>query len=125
MKWTIGCRALAACAIAIPFTLAGGAPTGHAKNGDTHIIGQGLEQTIDCNGATLLVDGTRNTIYAMGTCYAVSVMGTGHTVVADTVVHDITVYGYNESVFYKNGDPIIWDRGRELGMTNRISHVGS
>jgi hypothetical protein len=125
VKWTIGCRALAACAIAIPFTLAGGAPIGNAKNGDTHIIGQGLEQTIDCNGATLLVDGTRNTIYALGTCYAVSVMGTGHTVVADTVVHDITVYGYNESVFYKNGDPIIWDRGRELGMTNRISHVGS
>ena len=125
MKWSIGCRALTACAIAIPFTLAAGIPTGHAKNGDTHIIGQGLEQTIDCNGATLIVDGTRNTINALGTCYAVTVMGTGHTVVADTVVHDITVYGYNESVFYKNGDPIVWDRGRELGMTNRISHVGS
>jgi Protein of unknown function (DUF3060) len=125
VKWTIGCRALAACAIAIPLALAAGAPTGHAKNGDTHIIGEGLEQTIDCNGATLIVNGTRNTINALGTCYAVTVMGTGHTVVADTVVHDITVYGYNESVFYKNGDPIIWDRGRELGMTNRISHVGS
>jgi len=125
VKRSIGCRALAACAIAIPFTVAPGVPTGHAKNGDTHITGQGIEQTIDCNGATLLVDGTRNTVNALGTCWAVTVMGTGHTVVADTVVHDITVYGYDESVFYKNGDPIVWDRGRELGMTNRISHVGS
>ena len=125
MKGSIGRRALAACAIAIPFTLAAGAPTAHAKNGDTHITGQGVEQTIDCNGATLIVDGTRNTINALGTCWAVTVVGTGHTVVADTVVHDITVYGYNESVFYKNGDPIVWDRARELGMTNRVSHVGS
>ncbi len=125
MKRSIPCRGLAACAIAIAFTLAAGAPTGHAKNGDTHVTGQGLEQTIDCNGATLLVDGTRNTVNALGTCWAVTVMGSGHTVVADNVVHDITVYGYNESVFYKNGEPFVWDRGRELGMVNRISHVGS
>jgi hypothetical protein len=125
VKRSIPCRGLAACAIAIAFTLAAGAPTGHAKNGDTHVTGQGLEQTIDCNGATLLVDGTRNTVNALGTCWAVTVMGSGHTVVADNVVHDITVYGYNESVFYKNGEPFVWDRGRELGMVNRISHVGS
>jgi hypothetical protein len=55
----------------------------------------------------------------------VTVTGSGHTVVADNIVHDITVYGYNESVFYKNGEPFVWDRGRELGMVNRISHVGS
>jgi hypothetical protein len=125
VKRSIPCRGLAACAIAIAFTLAAGAPTGYAKNGDTHVTGQGLEQTIDCNGATLLVDGTRNTVNALGTCWAVTVMGSGHTVVADNVVHDITVYGYNESVFYKNGEPFVWDRGRELGMVNRISHVGS
>jgi hypothetical protein len=125
VKRSIPCRGLAACAIAIAFTLAAGAPTGHAKNGDTHVTGQGLEQTIDCNGATLLVDGTRNTVNALGTCWAVTVMGSGHTVVADNVVHDITVYGYNESVFYKNGEPFVWERGRELGMVNRISHVGS
>ena len=86
---------------------------------------RGLEQTIDCNGATLLVNGTRNTVNALGTCWAVTVMGSGNTVVADNVIHDITVYGYNESVFFKNGDPFVWDRGRELGMTNRISQVGS
>ena len=50
-------------------------------------------------------------------------MGSGHTIVADNVIHDITVYGSNESVFYKNGEPFVWDRGRELGMVNRVSHV--
>ena len=125
MNWTPSCRMLAACAIAIPLTLAAGAPTGHAKNGDTHVTGEGLEQTIDCNGATLLVDGTRNVVNALGTCWAVTVMGSGHTVVADNVIPDITVYGYNESVFYKSGQPVVWDRGRKLGMTNRISQVGS
>lgn len=125
MTWSIPYRASAACAIAVAFTAAAGAPSGHAKNGDTHITGEGVEQTIDCNGATLLVDGTRNAVNALGTCWAVTVMGSGHTVVADNVIHDITVYGSNESVFYKNGDPVVWDRGRELGMVNRINHVGS
>jgi len=125
MNWSISRRAVAAGAIAVAFALAPGAPSGHAKNGDTHVTGMGIEQTIDCNGATLLVDGTRNTVNALGTCWAVTVMGSGHTIVADNVVHDITVYGSNESVFYKNDDPFVWDRGRELGMVNRISHVGS
>ncbi len=123
MKWILACGALATCAIAIPFTVAAGAPTGHAKNGDTHVTGEGLKQTIDCNGAALLVDGTRNTVNALGTCWAVRVMGSGHTIVADNVAHDITVYDYDESVFYKNGKPFVWDRGRELDMTNRISQV--
>jgi hypothetical protein len=125
MNWSISRRAVAAGAIAIAFTLAPGAPSGHAKNGDTHVTGMGVEETVDCNGATLLVDGTRNTVNALGTCWAVTVMGSGHTIIADNVVHDITVYGSNESVFYKNGEPFVWDRGRELGMVNRISHVGS
>ena len=107
MKRSIPSRALAACAIAIAFTSAAGAPTGQAKNGDTHVTGEGIEDTIDCNGATLIVTGTRNTVNALGTCWAVSVMGSGHTVVADNVIHDITVYGSNESVFYKGGDPVV------------------
>jgi hypothetical protein len=123
MKWSIPCRAVAASAIAV--ACAAALPSGHAKNGDTHVTGMGIEQTVDCNGATLLVDGTRNTVNALGTCWAVTVMGSGHTIVADNVIHDITVYGSNESVFYKNGEPFIWDRGRELGMVNRVSHVGS
>ncbi|MGA9492898.1 MAG: DUF3060 domain-containing protein [Mycobacterium sp.] len=125
MKSSFPCRASAACAIAVVFAFAAGVPSGHAKNGDTHITGEGIEQTIDCNGGTLIVNGTRNVVNALGTCWAVSVMGSGHTIVADNVINDITVYGYNESVYYKNGDPVVWDRGRELGMVNRISRVGS
>jgi len=33
------------------------------------------------------------------------------------------VYGNDQTVFYKNGEPNVWDRGRELGMTNRIDRV--
>lgn len=125
MKWTTLGRALAACAIAVPFTLAAGAPNAHAKNGDTHVTGEGVEQTVDCNNATLFVNGTFNTVNALGTCWAVTVMGSGNTVIADTVVNDITVYGSDESVYYKNGQPFVWDRGRELGMVNRIDHVAA
>jgi hypothetical protein len=125
VKWTTLSRAMAACAVAIPLTLAAGAPTTHAKNGDTHVTGQGLKQTVDCNGATLLVDGTSSTVNALGTCWTVTMMGSGNTVVADAVVHDITVYGWDESVYYKSGQPIVWDRGRELGMVNRIDHVAA
>ena len=125
MKWTGLGRATAACTVAMAFILAAAAPTAHAKNGDTHVTGQGLEQTVDCNGATLLVDGTSNTVNALGTCWAVTMMGSGNTVVADAVVHDITVYGWDEAVYYKSGQPFIWDRGRELGMVNRIDHVAA
>ena len=44
-------------------------------------------------------------------------------IVADNVINDITVYGWDQTVLYKNGAPIVWDRGRELGMTNRINQV--
>lgn len=120
MKWTAVAGPLAAGAIAVAAT-----PIAHAKNGDTHITGQGIEQTLDCNDSTLLVNGTRNTITAKGTCWAVTVMGTSNTVVADTVVNDITVYGWDETVFFHNGDPFLWDRGRELGMVNRLQRVPS
>ncbi|MBO0865376.1 MAG: DUF3060 domain-containing protein [Mycobacterium sp.] len=119
---TLG-RAVAACAIAIPFTLAPGIPTAQAKNGDTHVTGEGVEQTLDCNGSTLIVNGTSNTVNALGTCWAVTVMGSGNTVVADTVINDITVYGSDQTVYFHNGDPVIWDRGRQLGMVNRIDRA--
>ena len=32
-----------------------------------------------------------------------------------TSINDITVYGFDQTVFYHNGDPTCWDRGRELG----------
>ncbi len=98
-----------------------GAPAAEAKNGDTHITGQGVTQTLDCNNATLLVNGTSNTIYAKGSCWAVTLQGSSNIVVADNVVNDITVYGYDQTVIYHNGAPALIDRGRELGMTNRIN----
>ena len=49
--------------------------------------------------------------------------GSSNIVVADNVVDNIIVYGNDQTVFYKNGEPVVWDRGRELGMTNRIDRV--
>jgi Ca2+-binding RTX toxin-like protein len=120
--WKVLRRSVAACLIALP-ALALGAPAAQAKNGDSHITGIGIDQTIDCNESTLLVNGNGNTITALGTCWAVTVQGSSNTVVADNVVNDITVYGSDQTVFYKNGDPVVWDRGRELGMMNRIDRV--
>jgi Protein of unknown function (DUF3060) len=117
--------ALATCAIAIAATPLAPPPAAHAKNGDTHITGMGIEQVLDCNDSTLIVNGTNNSITAKGSCWAVTVMGSSNTIVADNIVNDITVYGYDETVFYKGGDPVIWDRGRELGMMNRLQRVGS
>ena len=115
-------RVLAACVLTVSAVLAL-SPSAQAKNGDTHITGQGVARTIDCNNATLIVVGTSNQINAIGTCWAVTVQGSSNTIVADNVINDITVYGYDQTVFYKNGAPIVWDRGRELGMTNRVDRV--
>lgn len=114
---------LITCALVVAATAAGPTPVALAKNGDTHVIGEGLEQTVDCNDATLFVNGTRNIVNAKGNCWAVTVMGSDNTVVADSVTHDITVYGYDQTVFYRGGAPFVWDRGRELGMTNRLQQV--
>ncbi len=110
------------CAVAFPLAVAAAAPA-QAKNGDTHITGQGITQTLDCNESTLIVMGTGNTITAVGTCWAVTVQGSSNIVVADTVINDITVYGFDQTVLFHNGDPTLWDRGRELGMTNRLDRV--
>jgi Protein of unknown function (DUF3060) len=123
VKWTGIAGSLAGCVIAIAATPAALPPPAHAKNGDTHVIGEGLEQTLDCNDATLIVNGTGNTVTALGNCWAVTVMGSSNTIVADSITHDITVYGWDETVFYHNGAPILWDRGRELGMVNRLQQV--
>ena len=125
MMWTAVGRSLAASVITIPVALAVGMPAAHAKNGDTHITGQGIVQTLDCNESTLHVIGSGNQINALGTCWAVTVMGSSNVVVADTVINDITVYGWDQTVFFKNGEPYLWDRGRELGMTNRLDRVAA
>lgn len=118
---SIGC--VAAGVAALFAVSAVGAPNASATNGDSHVTGVGVTQTIDCNNATLHVNGNGNRVYALGTCYAVAMQGSGNLVVADNVLNDITVYGWDQTVLYKNGEPFVWDRGRELGMTNRISRV--
>ena len=123
----MGCRRwgayLAAAAVATSIPLAVGMPLAQAKNGDTHITGQGITQTLDCNDSALIVVGTGNTVTAVGTCWGVSVQGSSNIVVVDNVINDITVYGFDETVLYHGGEPAVWDRGRELGMTNRIDRV--
>ena len=119
---TLG-TALAAAALAGSIGLAVGVPTAQAKNDDTHITGQGISQTIDCKDATLIVVGTGNYITAKGSCWAVTVQGSSNTIIADNVVNDITVYGLDQTVLYRNGTPRVWDRGRELGMTNFIDRI--
>ena len=116
------CRSIAAGAVVAPLVLASlAAPAAQAKNGDTHVTGQGIVQTLDCNNATLLVTGTGNTVNAKGNCWAVTLQGSSNVVIADNVINDITVYGYDQTVIYHNGAPALIDRGRELGMTNRIN----
>jgi hypothetical protein len=142
MMWTVVARALAASAIVFPLIVA--APGAHAQPvvcnplarncadnsvvgahppGDSHITGIGIVQTIDCNDSTLLVNGQGNQITALGTCWGVTLQGNSNVVVADNVINDVTVYGWDQLVLYKNGEPFVWDRGRELGMTNRIDRV--
>ncbi|MFG1930143.1 DUF3060 domain-containing protein [Mycobacterium sp. NPDC048908] len=115
-------RSLAACALTFPVAVGLGAPAAQAAN-DTHITGQGINQTIDCNQSTLFVNGTSNTIYALGSCWAVTMQGSSNVVIADNIVDNVIVYGSEQTVFYKSGDPVVWDRGRELGMVNRIDRV--
>ncbi|MGE2832517.1 DUF3060 domain-containing protein [Mycobacterium sp. SMC-4] len=121
MKSTSAGRLLTVGALAVAAVCS--APTASAINGDTHITGVGLVETIECNNATVFVNGANNQVNVLGNCWAVTVQGSYNTVVADHVVNDITVYGFNQTVFYKSGEPIVWDRGRELGMTNRINRV--
>jgi hypothetical protein len=142
MMWTVVARSLAVSAFVSPLIVA--APGAHAQpvvcnpyarecadnavvgrdpGQDTHITGNGNVQTIDCKNSTLLVNGRGNQITALGSCWAVTMQGDSNVVVADNVVNDITVYGWDQTVLYKNGAPFVWDRGRELGMTNRIDRV--
>ncbi|WP_428844573.1 DUF3060 domain-containing protein [Mycolicibacterium hodleri] len=123
MSWRALGTSLAAGVIVVSSALCVGVPTAQAKNGDTHITGQGINQTLDCNESALIIVGTGNTINAVGTCWGISVQGSSNIVIADNVINDITVYGFDQTVLFHSGDPLLWDRGRELGMTNRIDRV--
>jgi hypothetical protein len=116
-------RSLLAGVVVVPLALFGGPAVASAKNGDTHITSVSSVQTIDCNNGTLIVNGSGNQITALGTCWAVTVQGSANVIIADTIINDVTVYGWDQTVLYKNGDPFLLDRGRELGMTNRLDRV--
>lgn len=112
-----GCATGLAAALIVPIAPAG------AIYGDTHIMGQGIHQTVDCNNATLYVNGSQNIINAVGTCWAVTLQGSSNTVIADTIVNDITAFGIDQTVLFHNGEPALIDRGRELGMANRLQRI--
>jgi hypothetical protein len=113
----------AATSAAVVLAGVAGMPAAAAKNGDTHITSIGTVQTVDCNDSTLLINGSYNTITAVGSCWAVTMQGSGNTVIADNVVNDITVYGFDQTALYKTGEPAIVDWGRQLGMVNRIDRI--
>jgi uncharacterized protein with beta-barrel porin domain len=114
---------LATGLIAAAATVTVGTPMAHAKNGDTHITGQGITQTLDCNESTLYVMGSGNYVTAKGSCWGVAVQGSSNVVIVDNVINDIVVYGFDQTVLFHDGAPSLTDRGRELGMTNRIDRV--
>ncbi|MGV0626425.1 DUF3060 domain-containing protein [Mycolicibacter minnesotensis] len=119
MKWTAMAAALLALAAG---SLRDAAPA-QAAPGDIHIYGVHETHTLDCSDGTLFINGVNLTIHAMGSCWAVTMQGSQNTVIAETIVNDVTVYGNDQTVFYHYGDPLLFDRGRELGMTNRLQRV--
>lgn len=123
MKWTALCAALLCFGAGLMGGLMGGAGSAHANPGDTHIYGVHENRSLDCDGGTLFINGVNNTIHAFGDCWAVTVQGSQNTVIAEHIINDVTVYGFDQTVYYHNGDPFLFDRGRELGMTNRLARV--
>jgi Protein of unknown function (DUF3060) len=113
--------AVVAGLLTVPFTV--GAPNAATVNGDTHIVGTGITQTIDCHDGTLFVNGSGNTVTTFGTCWAVTVQGSSNTVIADTIINDVTVYGFNQTVMFHNGDPALIDVGHQLGLGNRLNKI--
>lgn len=119
MKWTV----LATALLCFASGSVSGAASAHAVPGDIHIYGVHETHTLDCNGGTLFLNGVNLTVHAMGSCWAVTTQGSQNTVIAETIVNDVTVYGNDTTVYYHYGDPLLFDRGRELGMTNRLQRV--
>ena len=72
-------------------------------------------QTIDCNKSTLLVNGTANTAYALGSCWAVTMQGSSNVVVTDNIVDNVIVYGKRPDRLLQERRAVVWDRGRESG----------
>ncbi len=45
------------------------------------------------------------------------------SVIADTIVNDVTAYGFNQTVVFHNGDPALIDIGHQLGLGNRLNKI--
>ncbi len=67
----------------------------HAKNRDTHVTGAGHRADAGLQRIHLAGQRHLRIVTALGTCWAVTVMGRLNTVVADTIINDI-VYGWDE-----------------------------
>ena len=122
MNWTAVAGPLVSCLISAAAATVVPPPVAHAKNGDTHIIGQGLQKVIDCNDALLLVNGTGNTVTAKGNCWAVTVMGSSNTIVADSVSRVAKQFDADKGV--KDIQSSIDLLRKTEGCTGKIGAVG-
>ena len=120
MNWTAIAGSLATCVIAHRRP-GRRAPVVQAKNGDTHITGQGIEQTPRLQQLRRCSwKGSDNTINALGFVWAVTVRGSSNIIVADNIVGQRPrVRQQPDRLLQERPDPTVWDRGRELGMVNR------
>jgi hypothetical protein len=77
----------------------------------------GTKAEIDCQGKSLNVGGSNNTLTVTGTCASISVGGADNTITVNRIDGELSVVGLNNRVAYKNGDPTVND----TGSGNRIS----
>lgn len=115
MNWTAVAEARATCDVPLAAVPAAPPPAARAKSGGTDTRGEGVEQTVRCDEATVLVNSTRDVDTARGICCAVTVMGSSDTGIAATVRHDITMNGSDETVFPHTGTPSAWPRSERNG----------
>ncbi len=89
--------------------LAAPPPAAHARRDNSMSLRQ---HRADANASNyLLVNGTQNIVTALGTRGDRDGLNQS---LSPTRSSTITVYGWDETVFFRNGDPFIWDCGREL-----------
>jgi hypothetical protein len=73
----------------------------------------GTTAEVDCaNGKSLDVGGSNNTLTVLGTCSSVKIAGADNKIVFDKIDEALAVYGLNNTVTIKAGDPKIDNRGQ-------------
>ncbi len=92
------------------------------QNGTTPVTERGIERT---GLQRIHLVGQRRSEHHLT---AGNLLGTVTVIVqhhlSPTIINDITVYGWDETVFFRNGDPFIWDPWPGTGMVNRLQRVG-